>query len=462
MKSTTAKQSSAITAAHLQKLFMFRNIVIIIALLVVTLAVSNLHMDVPLTKMLMLLAAYVLFNIMMWLRPFFGQMDPTHLFFIQLIVDVCALTAMLYLSGGASNPFVSLFLLPLVIVAAMLPKPYIWSMAMITIAGYGFLMTTTHTMPGMHPTHSMTMNHTSSPTDLDMAKLHMPDMAVPQTITRGEIAAMDTHILGMWFSFLFSVAVVLFFIVSMAETLRQREKTLHEINEKSLRDAHVVALGTLAAGAAHELGTPLATMAVLTKEMQREYTNQPALLQQIDILRSQVNRCKTTISQLSVSAGHMRADGGKAVDFLAYFKQCIHDWQTTRPQTHCHFIVSNEEPSPSIVVDETLTQALLNLLDNAAEASPERIEVYLSWSNTAIHIHIRDFGAGVNAEILPSLGKPFLSTKQHGQGLGYYLAKAVFDRLGGHISINNHKECGAYVDINLPLLALRTNHDRQY
>jgi two-component system sensor histidine kinase RegB len=418
---------------NLKSLFVFRSAVLTSELAAIALAVLWLNVVLPIQSMLSVVAIYAVFNVMVWVDLRKGTSVSANKFFLHLVIDVLALATLLYFAGGSSNPFVSLFLLPLVIVAATLPKRYVWAMAAVTLVCYTLLMVInvplTQEMAGHgHSGHAM----------------------------QGEASNFGLHVLGMWFSFLLGVGLILFFVVTMADALRQRDKKLAEARERNLRDEHMVALGTLAAGAAHELGTPLGTMAVLTKEMEQEYRQQPDLVEKIEILRSQVDRCKTTLGQISASAGQMKAESGRSEDVKHYLQQCIARWQEMHPGTAISVSLNGSDPRPVIVVDETLNQAIINVLNNASDASPEKIEMKANWSHSELSLVIRDFGEGFSQAAMEELGKPFFTTKKDGHGLGFYLAQAVVHRLGGEVQASNHKQGGACIHIRLPLNKLMT------
>jgi len=418
---------STINKEHLLRLFVFRNIVILIELMLITITAQKFGIKLPLAPMLIIMFAYFMMNLATW---FYIPANPSALyFFSQLTIDVFVLTGLLYFSGGSANPFVSLFLLPLLIVAATLAKPYIWAMASFTTLCYGWLMLfhdTSISSPAMQ--HVQHMNMQSS--------------------------TLSSHTLGMAFSFIFSEAVILFFVMSLAETIRNRDQKLAAAQEKAMRDKHLIALGTLAAGAAHELGTPLGTMAVLTREMQLEHADDSELSEQINILRSQVVRCKTTIAQMNNSVGQHKASSGQGADISAYITDIADQWQSKHPETLLKLDME-QKPAPTLVVDDTFQQVVKNLLNNAAEASPKAVQMHIHWDEQTLDIGVRDFGTGLSDEVKASLGTPFFTTKPHGQGLGYYLAQAVVSRMGGSISIDNHEEGGAYVKIQVPLSDIR-------
>lgn len=416
---------------NLKRLFVFRSAVIVSELIVIGLAVYAFNVMLPVQSMLAVVALYSAFNLFVWVRLRKEHQASSNEFFLDLVVDVLALAALLYFAGGSSNPFVSLFLLPLVIVAATLPKRYAWAMAAVTLGCYTLLMVI------------------NVPAAQDMAGHHHHAAAASSS------SAFSLHVLGMWFSFLLGVGLILFFVVSMAEALRKRDVKLAEARERNLRDEHMVALGTLAAGAAHELGTPLATMAVLTKEMEGDYSGQPDVVEKVKLLRSQVERCKTTIGQISASAGQMQAESGQSEDVKCYLQACVESWQEMHLDTSIESSLTGIDPAPVIVLDATLNQAIINLLNNAADASPDRIELNADWSESDLDLEVKDFGEGFSDTALAELGKPFFTTKREGQGLGFYLAQSVVSRFNGEMTFGNHEQGGAYVRVRLPLEKLR-------
>jgi len=413
---------------NLKRLFLFRSAVIVTELVAIILTVYLLDVMLPVYPMFAIVALYMGFNLLVWMRLRRDASASANEFFLHLVIDVLSLAALLYFAGGSSNPFVSLFLLPLVIVAATLPKRHVWAMAAVTLSCYTLLMIINVPLTQGLAGHQH----------------HGAQLA----------SDFSLHVLGMWFSFLLGVGLILFFVVAMADGLRKRDKKLAEAREQNLRDEHMVALGTLAAGAAHELGTPLATMAVLTKEMEREYSQQPDLVDNLKILRSQVDRCKATMGQISASAGQMKADSGRSESVKSYLQQSVECWREMHPDTGILTNLSGSEPAPTIVLDVTLNQAIINLLNNAADASPAGIELDAIWSSSELSFEVRDFGEGLSCAAMEELGKPFFTTKKDGHGLGFYLAQSVVRRLGGDVTFGNHERGGAFIHVRLPLMKL--------
>ncbi len=386
----------------------------------------QLHTHIPLLPLISVISIYGVINTLSWLKLRRRATITNNTFFLQLLIDVTVLTAILYFTGGSTNPFVSLLLLPLVIVAATTPRHYAWAMAVITIACYTLLMFF------FTPLHKMG-EHQSS--------------------------IFDQHIVGMWFSFLLGVGLIVFFVVKLADSLRAREQTINDAREKALRDEHLIALGTFAAGAAHELSTPLATMAVITKELQNEFTDQPEISGQTQLLREQVERCKQTLTQLSARAGQSRAEGSSIRQPLdSYLNNVLQQWRLMRPEVTMQPQWHGTQPAPQIMADDTLSQALTSILNNAADASPQQIEIIGDWTNQQLQLTINDRGTGIDAKTLAAIGTPFVTSKKEGQGLGLFLAHAVIERLGGNISIDNRTGGGISVKILLPLTSLVIGH----
>jgi two-component system sensor histidine kinase RegB len=344
------------------------------------------------------------------------------MFFMQLVIDIAALAIFLYFTGGASNPFAPLFLLPVVVAAATLPVINTWIIAGIAVVCYTGLMF-------FHiPLHL----HTAAGSDFIV------------------------HIWGMWIGFLLAAVLVAFFVSRIGAAFRQHDQALAHAREEALRTEQVLALGTLAAGTAHELGTPLATIAVVSRELEKTYRDQPDLISDLKLLRTQVERCKSILARMSCDAGQLQADAGRGQPLDQYLQRLIADWSSAHPRrliaNHCHGIT----PAPQIVVDRTLTQAIVNVLDNAAEVSQEGVEMDASWNETELHISVRDRGPGFAPAIADKLGQPFVTTKNPsaGMGLGLFLACTTLDRMGGSIHFSNADAGGSLTDICLPLESL--------
>jgi two-component system sensor histidine kinase RegB len=341
---------------------------------------------------------------------------------LHLCADVALLTAALYFTGGATNPFVSLYLLPLIIAATVLPARHTWMMAGMTIAAYSALMFWYQPLGADHAHHS---------------------------------SEFGLHVLGMWFNFLVSAGLIAFFVARMAASIRARDRLLAAARERTLRDEQMVTLGTFAAGAAHELGTPLSTIAVVAKELERDFEGHAGFQADLALLRGQVEQCKRILTDLVGRTGRARAEGARPRSLDDLVQEAVERWQLLRPESRLRVSYSGTGPMPRLVLEETVTQALVNLLNNAADASPDEIEIECVWSAESVMLDIRDRGPGVTVEALNLAGRVAFSDKQgRGLGLGLLLANATIERLGGSVTLANRQGGGGCTQVRLPTAAL--------
>jgi len=412
------------SAHNLYRLFMLRNLLIVVAFFII-IYLSFTSSLFALFSIGIILGALLVFNALTgwWLLSKKEVTDNT--LFLQLIVDIGAFTGVLYFTGGASNPFGWFYLVPIFIAATLLPGRLIWLITALSIFGYTALMFFYQTVSGV-ANHSEHMQHNSS---------------------------FAQHIMGMWLGYVVTALLVAFVVARMANSLRERDNHLAQARENSLRDERLVALGTLAAGTAHELGTPLSTIAILVKEMQAVCSTNESE-EYLNIIRQQVDRCKATLATLSHSAGEELMSGGQMLPVKNYISSIIKQWQHQRPATELLLLSDLNNINAQILAEQTLTQALINILNNAADASPKKISIEVEQIDKQITINIIDNGSGLDSMIQSHAGKKAYSSKDQGLGLGLFLAHASIERLGGKIFLANQKQRGAIVKIILPLTSL--------
>lgn len=410
--------------SNLMRLFMLRTVMIVF-LLSIALILFYLHIPLPTLPIALAMIGMVLLNVISLCRLNKNSAIHESELFLQLLADVLALTVLFYFTGGYSNPLVWMYLLPLSVATVTLKRSRVFVLALLTILSYTLLVF--YYQPISH--------------------LHMH-------FINGR--SLDIHLVGMWLGFVISAGIIALFVTGIGSSLREYDLHMAMARERVLESERVLALGTLATAAAHELGTPLSTMAVVTQELANDYPQDEALQASIKILSVQISHCKSILASLSNSTGQTKAEQGTAVDVYTFLMQTLHRWQDIRPAVKVDYRFSSDYASPMIAVDRTLSHALINLLDNAADASQHHIEISGTWDKSGdaweLEIKIRDFGPGVNPKDSKHLGTPFFSTKaQEGLGLGLYLSQLIFQRFGGSVRLEKHPEQGTMTHIQLPL-----------
>ena len=405
---------------QLQRLLLLRSALIVAQVAALSVA-YDLGISLPWLQLAAVLIMLSFISAAAWMSVRRRRRVGAGQFFSHLLTDVGALTAVLYLSGGSANPFVSLYLVTLVIAAIALPPPFAWAMAAVTVTCYGLLFHFHVPIPPLHAAHDF-----------------------------------ELHLFGMWVNFLVCAVIIAWLVARMAQAIRSRDAQIARQREEALRNERIVALGTLAAGAAHELGTPLSTMAVVLGDMAHVRAGDDELSRDIATLRTQVDVCKHTITRMVASAGQARAEGGCAQPIDEFLRETVERWRLIRPTASVSEHLAGAVPAPSIVTEQTLRQAIITLLNNAADASPHQVELDCSWSRERLSLEIRDRGPGLSSEAVAQAGRGFFSTKPAGEGngIGLILARATLERLGGRIDLTPREGGGACTLLELPLAGL--------
>lgn len=406
---------STLLEHNLRRLLTMRLIVFILQAAALLYAWYGLNLALNYPLMIGVLAILAVINAALYRRLQAHDNFTVRELFVHLLVDVLGLALLLYFTGGANNPFVSYFLVPITIAAATLTWHYTAVMIALTLLCYTLLLFFYQPLPALLPT-AMTMTGDASMPGHDHAS-----------------SADNLHIVGMWFNFVVSAGLITWFVLKMAVENRAQAARLSRYREDTLRDEQILALATQAAGTAHELGTPLGTMAVLLKELQLEHLANADLQRDLQLLQQQVATCRTALLTL-VDKADLKKRQPQAIRLRHFMQSLLDQWQLLRPETLCEVTIQTGD-DPSLWFDVTLQQALINMLNNAADASTRGLECELAWDAHSWSLKIRDFGKGIHPELVAQLGTQIGSTKASGLGVGLVLSQATVNRLGGKVSL---------------------------
>ncbi len=393
---------------NLSHLFWLRSLAIIGQLCTIAFVQFFFGVQLPLPAMLFVIAMEVAFNGVTWLRVTQDRPESNLELFGQLWVDLGALSALLFLSGGTTNPFVSLYLPSLAIAAAVLPWYLTAWLACFAVACYVLL-------------------------GFDNVPLNLDNPA----------NLFDYYRAGMWVNFMVSVALIVWFVARMSRALRQREAALADAQQRLLRDERAVALGVQAATVAHEIGTPLSSIAMLTEELRDIARTDKGLAPygaDLELLDKQITLCTSALARLRSRA----SSTGSRQAVSEWLGPFVEQWRLRHP--HVKFELLSNAPD-DLCLDDTVAvgQILTILLDNAARASRDFVTLRAYPASRAgyIDFEVCDAGPGIPLALRASLGAAPVESTQGGHGVGLYLAFSSVARLGGSIDLADVSAGGA-------------------
>ena len=408
------KQEIHLSRQNLLRLSLIRSIVIATLLAIsFWLRVSG-DIDLPWGPLFLTLSSMVFINLLAFLRLRADWPVSESEFFVNLLVDVVFLTVLLYFTGGSTNPIVSYYLIPLIISAAVLRPSHTWLIAVLSIVFYTLLLFFYRPLDVFYMSGHGTMN--------------------------------SAHFLGMWVNFGFSAVLIAWFVVRMAATLREQSRAIARSRESGLRNERIISIASIAAGTAHEMRTPLATMAITVDDISMEH---PQLKQEMAVLEQQIERCDSVLRELvSTTTEESQVVVTEVTELI---DKLLERWSLARPEIQLNTSISDSVSGLQIRCDQSLQHALMSLLNNAADASPEFILIEFDARPDLLLIFIEDHGPGIPKEIIASLGKTHISRKQGGLGLGVLLSQASIERMGGEVGIIEMTEKGTRLEVSFPL-----------
>ena len=331
-----------------------------------------------------------------------------------MMVDIALLTGLLYLSGGPKNPFSFLYLVQIALATVLVRARWTWMLVGLAFLGFGVLLVS-----------------------------HEP-LAIPE----------DSHAYGAWVALGVASAFVVHFLLRITGALAERERELTEARGLAARQERLASLATMAAGAAHELSTPLGTVALAAKELERALTkaDKGELASDAKLIREQVGRCRSILEQMAQGAGTV----GESVS-ASTVRELIDETLVgirEAPIVLCE--ITDEVARTALrLPPRAASQALRSLVTNAQDASPATSAVVVSADidGDQLDVSIRDRGPGITADVMARIGEPFFTTKApgRGMGLGLFLARAVIEGVGGSLQIDSNPDGGTEVRVRLPI-----------
>ncbi|WP_243041776.1 ATP-binding protein [Dyella sedimenti] len=377
------------------------------------------QLDIPLLPLMVgigILAVFAVFAAWRLTQPWPIQQWET---ILHVAVDTLLLGYLLHFTGGASNPFITLLLIPIALSAAALPVGAVLSVAALVGAAYVVLLFWYVPLPV--PVHEGT-------------------------------GGFSLHVLGMGVNFVIMAVLLGFFINRLARALRLQQLEVQRVRERALRDEGILAIATQAAGAAHELNTPLATMRTLLPELRREHAGDLALADDLALLEGQVDRCRTILREMVAFGQAQLSQEPEQLTVDRFIHGCLERFQLLRPEADLALALDQEAARTVLRTPPGLRHALINLLNNAADASAlnqsQAVALTVRRDNGYLELIVTDHGPGFgNTDDLAVLGR---SHKQTGLGIGLALAEATAERLEGELTASNTGN-GAQMRLRLPL-----------
>lgn len=345
-------------------------------------------------------------------------------------LDLVLFSALLHQTGGPANPFSFLYLVHIALAALVLSPRFTWALVGLALACSAALFLWHVPLPGgdVHAHHG-----------------HHDHGA----------HGFDWHLRGMWVALGIAACLIVYFLHRVTTELRERELELTAIRERAQRNERVTSLATLAAGAAHELASPLSSIAVASKELERVLVRaqapEPALAD-VELIRGQVDRCRRILDQLALDAG--QAVGEARAEFAPEQLVSLALSGLTGAE-RVDVRVSPSAKAKLLGPVRALAQVLRSLIKNALDASSERgrVQVSVAADSDVFRLEVNDQGTGMSPEVRERAVEPFFSTKGTGKGmgLGLFLAQSVAEQVGGRLELESEQGRGTRAALVVPL-----------
>lgn len=399
-----------------------RTTIIATVMAVAYLTWALLGIDLPLPVLSTILLLLVLLNGFLYLRTRQRRRFSDAEVFGHVMVDVAGLSALLYYTGGALNPFAYCYLLLVLFAATTLPQRYGWLLAGICVACYSAL------------------------------RVHYVPLPLPDSMATHE----ELDDLSRWVMYVLLAGLVVWFALRLNELRVRHERHLQDEALEAARERYLSGLATQAAGTAHEMGTPLSTMRVVLGDLRRGDAPPADWKASIEVLWQQVEICRNALADLARSTDPGQLSRAQVVPAREYLQALADRFHLTRPQVHLQVRLGPWETGVSIFSDLTLQQSLLGLIGNAADASPAAVELRAGIEGDALHVDILDRGPGLPPRLRERLARDELGTVGGDRGRALRIARSAIERLGGSVHLLEREGGGTWLRVVLPALHAAT------
>jgi two-component system sensor histidine kinase RegB len=352
--------------------------------------------------------------------------------------DVLLLTWLLIDSGGVLNPVSIFYLVDIVLAALVLGRTWSWAVAVLSIAGYATLF--------LRPS-----------ADLAAAQAMHPEIAL--------------HLRGMWIAFVGAALIVAVLVARLAAAIERRDRALGALRDRANRSARLAGLATLAAGAAHELSTPLATMTVAAHELERAVSGAasgavPAAMvaEDVALIRAEIDRCRAILDGMAGRIAEPMGTTPRDQPLASVLDEVLGQLSAADRARVQPAALGADANVPVQWPAGAVARAIANLVRNAVQASPGDTPVRLDATREPpdrVRIAVSDAGPGMSADELGHAGEPFFTTKPpgHGMGLGLFVSRSVVEQLGGTLTLASTPGAGTVASIVLPRRAMQPEAD---
>jgi len=383
-----------------------------------------LDIAIPLAAVLPIIGIELGTNAAAWLWARRHTQVPEAMLAVVMVLDVVLLTLLLSVTGGPFNPFNFLYLVHIALAAVVLRPQWAWGLTVMAISCCAALFYG-------HSTH----------------QLHAGDM-------------LQMHLRGMWVAFGVAAGFIVYFVQRVTRALSERDAELVAVRDRAARHDKLASLAALAAGAAHELSTPLSTIAVVAKELEHQLggpASAGAAAADARIIREQVERCREILAQMAADAGQSTGEPLALITVSTLIDMTL---ASIRDGDRVALRLPPQAAEQRLRVPvRAVVRAIHAVIDNArqaAPASPIRLEV--SSHGEGCRIAVIDDGTGMTDEQIARAGEPFFTTRGAGKGmgLGLFLTRTLLDRLGGRLELASTLGAGTTAAVCLPVAPAAT------